>query len=423
MITAINIIRSLSDMVMAFSAAVLISSFGISKVVSFKRVLAASAVCLLSAVVFSVYEGLFSVVGYPLMFMAVFIIIFKKIRLSHVYIALISESVTSIITTCLCSLIYGPSPMVYPYLKNITLLIVRTTFLITSLLVSRSEKMSRIQFTIKIIPKHIFIFTAMSVELITLLAENISYILNDRRGLTVSVAIIFALTVSLVIIIFSLLINVVAKKQFSDSNELLRRQVDTQLRHYRRLERLSNDIRSFRHDYINHMRCILSLLETKQYEDAAEYVEKLAAASPERDYSFQTGNLLADAILTDKSDICGENVKIVFYGFIPDRIDNADLCVILSNALDNAAEACAELCVQCSVEVYAQERQGYFALTVKNPTADGRTYNSIPETKKSDVLNHGYGLRNIEAAVKKYDGKLSVKCENMVFELALTFKI
>ena len=423
MITVENIIRSLSDMVMAFSSAALISSFGISKVGSLKRVFAASAVCLLSAVIFSVCGGLFSVVGYPLIFMTVFIIIFKKIKLSHVYIALMSESVTAIISTCIYSLVYGPSPMVYPYLKNVTLLIVRIVFLMVSLLVGRSQRVSKIQFIIKLIPKHVFIFTALSVELITLLAENISYILNDRRELTVSVAIIFALTVSLVIIIFSLLINVVAKKQFSDNNELLRRQVDTQLRHYRRLEKLNNDIRSFRHDYINHMRCILSLLETEQYEDAAEYVEKLAAASPERNYSFQTGNLLADAILTDKSDICGENVKIVFYGFIPDRIDNADLCVILSNALDNAAEACAEFCGQCSVEVYAQERQGYFALTVKNPTADGRAYHSIPETKKSDALNHGYGLRNIEAVVKKYDGRLSVECENMVFELSLTFKI
>lgn len=423
MITAENIIRSLSDIIMAFSSAALISSFGISKIESHKRVFAALAAALLPAVIFTAARGLSSVVGYSLIFMTVFIIIFKKIKLSHIYIALMSESIIELVTTCLCSLIYGPSPMVYPYLKNITLLTVRIVFLIASLLVERSQRVNRIQFIIKIVPKHIFILTAMSVEFITLLAENISYTLDNTRGLTVSVAIIFALTVSLVIIIFSLLINVVAKKQFSDSNELLRHQVDTQLRHYRKLEKLSNDIRSFRHDYINHMRSILSLLETEQYEDAREYVEKLDAASPERDYSFQTGNLLADAILTDKSDICGENVKIVFYGFIPDRIDNADLCVILSNALDNAAEACAELCVQCSVEVYAQERQGYFVLTVKNPTADGRTYHSIPETKKSDALNHGYGLRNIEAVVKKYGGLLSVKCEDMVFELSLTFKI
>ncbi|MDE6746038.1 MAG: hypothetical protein K2J72_05290, partial [Oscillospiraceae bacterium] len=178
MITAENIIRSLSDMVMTFAAAALISSFGISKIVSIKRVLAASAVCLLSAVFFSVYEGLFSVVGYPLMFMAVFIIIFKKIKLSHIYIALMSEPIIELITTCLYLLICASAPTAYPYLKNIMLLIVRIFFLIASLLVGRSQRVNRIQFIIKIIPKHIFILTAMSVELITLLAENISYTLD-----------------------------------------------------------------------------------------------------------------------------------------------------------------------------------------------------------------------------------------------------
>ncbi|MDE5993109.1 MAG: GHKL domain-containing protein, partial [Oscillospiraceae bacterium] len=176
-------------------------------------------------------------------------------------------------------------------------------------------------------------------------------------------------------------------------------------------------------DYINHMRSLISLLEMGQYEDAKEYVEKLVKTSPAQNCSYQTGNFLADAILTDKNDLCGEYAKIVFYGFIPDRLDNADLCVILSNALDNAAEACRNLGGQSSIEVYAQERQGYFALTVRNPTSDNGTYSGIPETTKSDKLNHGFGLRNIEAAVKKYDGQICVKCENMVFELSLTFKI
>lgn len=422
-----NIIQIISNLIMVFSAVLMINAFRISKIRDMKYRFAAAAVNIFLANVISL-SGEFNIsavssVVYPLMFLAAYLIVFGEIKISHIYIALVLESITSILSSCFCVFTDRFMQLIRLDFKTLSLLLVRMIMLLTAIMLNRSKKMRKLGSTIKTIPKHIFIFTALSVLFISLLSENNSFTAEDYLKQHINTILISALTVSLIIMIFSLLINVVAKKQFWEVNELLRGQVEAQLRHYKRLEKLNDDIRSFRHDYINHMHSLISLMEVGQYEDAKEYVEKLVRTSPTQNFSYQTGNFLADAILTDKSDICGEYAKIVFYGFIPDRLDNADLCVMLSNALDNAAEACRDLGGQSSIEVYAQERQGYFALTVRNPTSDVRTYSGIPETTKSDKLNHGFGLRNIEATVKKYDGQLCVKCENMVFELSLTFKI
>ncbi|MEZ3455032.1 MAG: GHKL domain-containing protein [Oscillospiraceae bacterium] len=423
MVTAKVLTWILSDMIMVFSAMGLISSFGVSKIENRKRWFIASAASLVLVVIFSGSERFVSLIGYSLMFIAAFITAFSKIKLSYVYIVLMSEFITSILSSCICAVVCGSDPWAYLDFRDTALLSARLVLLIAVLILSRSERVRRMHLIIKIIPKHIFILTVMAVMFIALLAENNNLIAEGAVKQTMNALLIVMLTVSLVAIIFSLLISVVSKKQVADTNAMLTEMVDAQLRHYERLEKLNNDIRSFRHDYINHVRGISSLLETKQYEDAREYAEKLIETSPMQNSLFQTGNNLADAVLTDKNDLCGESAKIVFYGYIPDKLDNADLCVILSNALDNAAEACKSCEGQCEIEVCAQKRQGYFVLTVRNPTSDSRTYDTIPGTCKEDALNHGFGLRNIEAVVKKNGGHFSVKCENFVFELSLTFKL
>lgn len=422
-----NIIRIISNLIMVFSAVLMINAFRISKIKGAKYWFAAAAVNIFLANIISLSDefdlSLVSSAVYPLMFITAYLIVFGEIKISHIYIALVLESVTSVLSSCFCVFSDGFMRLISLDFKTLSLLLVRTVMLLTATALNRSEKVRKLGSAIKIIPKHIFIFTALSVLFISLLSENNSFTAEYCLKQHINTILISALMISLIIMIFSLLINVVAKKQFREVNELLRGQVEVQLRHYKRFEKLNGDIRSFRHDYTNHMRSLISLLEMGQFEDAKEYVEKLVKTSPVQNFSYQTGNFLADAILTDKNDLCGENAKIVFYGFIPDRLDNTDLCVMLSNALDNAAEACRDLGGQSSIEVCAQERQGYFALTVRNPTSDVRTYSGIPETTKRDKLNHGFGLRNIEATVKKYDGQLCVKCENRVFELSLTFKI
>ena len=108
---------------------------------------------------------------------------------------------------------------------------------------------------------------------------------------------------------------------------------------------------------------------------------------------------------------------------MPNSIANVDLCVILSNSLDNAIEACREISSPCTISVSAGEQQGYFVMSVKNPTTRSDSFYDIPITTKSEKEQHGMGLFNIESAVRKNNGQMKIKCENGVFELMITMKL
>ncbi|MDE7193306.1 MAG: GHKL domain-containing protein [Oscillospiraceae bacterium] len=205
---------------------------------------------------------------------------------------------------------------------------------------------------------------------------------------------------------------------------MMEKQVELQISHYEELEKIEAEMSRFRHDYTNHLRSILSLIRMNEYSQAEEYIEKLQKVK----YSsgtvmFYTGNRLADALLADKSASLSDGCRIEYSGIIPSTIENVDLCVILSNALDNAIEACREFKSPCAITISAGERQGYFVLSIKNPTVRSDKFYSIPPTTKSEQEKHGMGLYNIKNAAKKYNGQMKIKCENGVFELMVTLKI
>ena len=138
---------------------------------------------------------------------------------------------------------------------------------------------------------------------------------------------------------------------------------------------------------------------------------------------FDTGNGLANALLSNKSSMLNEGCEIDYSGIIPDSINKVDLCIILSNALDNAVEACNKLPSPGVISVCAANQQGYFVLSIKNPTICSENYYDIPLTTKPDKENHGMGLYNIESTAKKHDGQIKIKCENGYFLLTVTLKM
>ncbi|MDE7229483.1 MAG: GHKL domain-containing protein [Oscillospiraceae bacterium] len=205
---------------------------------------------------------------------------------------------------------------------------------------------------------------------------------------------------------------------------MMEKQVGLQISHYNELEKMDAEISRFRHDYTNHLQSILSLIQMNEYSQAEEYIQKLKKVQYKSDLQmFYTGHKLADAILSDRSSALGKSCRIEYSGIIPSPIDNVDLCIILSNSLDNAAEACRELPSPGVISIYAAEQQGYFVLSVKNPTVCTEKYYDIPATTKPDKEHHGMGLHNIESTVKRRGGQMRIKCENGSFELMITMKM
>lgn len=276
-----------------------------------------------------------------------------------------------------------------------------------------------------LVPNHIFFFVVISC----FVASGLIYItdLESSNDDSLKICIIkilsFAIVICLLSILISLLTNVLAKKYYSDLNHILKEQVQAQINHYEQREKANTELRKFKHDYNNHINCIQALLNSGRYEEGLEYLDKLSSLFPSDSFLYKTGNYLSDAILTDKQENAKKDkIQISFSGTIPTSINNTDLCIILSNALDNAIEASGMCDGEKEISVYGGYRHGYFILVMKNPTVNNISAGSaLPMTTKEDKLHHGFGLLNINTVVEKYNGFMKTECKDNQFILSLTF--
>lgn len=233
----------------------------------------------------------------------------------------------------------------------------------------------------------------------------------------------FANTLCLIVVLVSLLTNVLFRQYQKDINKILENQVQIQLKHYEKSEKINTEIRRFRHDYNNHMNCMKSLVQSGRYNELMDYINNISDAFPQSGFLYNTGNYIADAILTDKLENARKNgTNISFKGIISPSINNTDLCIILGNILDNAVEACEKIDGEKEISVFGGYQHGYFILIVKNPiSCHVQTENGIPATTKPDTAYHGFGLQNVESVVKKYDGIMLPECSDDSFTIRLTF--
>lgn len=306
-------------------------------------------------------------------------------------------------------------------LNVVILLFVRLSMMMFILIMNKKADYYSTQAINRLIPVHIYTLIFFSLFLLSGLIQTTNFITDN---ISVKLQLLKILAVMIVIcwgaIIISLIFNVISKKYQSDINAILKQQVDSQIYHYNQLEKINTEIRGFKHDYTNHMKCIRSMLSNNEINDLQDYLTDLSSSFPTSSFIYETGNYIADAILTEKQVNSPDDISIKFDGVIPTNIDNTDLCIILSNALDNAIEACYSCDSDKTINVYSGYKHGYFILKIKNPTVNNITDGKI-STTKADKINHGFGLANIKRAVHKYNGHVSTSCENNVFTLNIAF--
>lgn len=352
-------------------------------------------------------------------------IMYERLNLKIIYPTIFIDLAISFTSSCVscvsANLFETDSRNTLPYVT----LFFQVSVLFALIALQKKADSKKIMLIPEIIPKRIFALLLLTVVCLSAITSLIC-INTDEYKLKANllIAIVIVLSIILTCIVITLFFNVIAKQYFTSASQMMEKQVELQISHYDDLEKMDSEIRRFRHDYNNHLRSILSLIQMEEYSQAEEYIEKLQKIKYKSDTTlFYTGNRLADAILADKSSSLGDNCQIEYSGIIPLSIANVDLCVILTNALDNAVEACQEIESHSVISVHAGKQQGYFVMSIKNPTACTDNFYDIPPTTKSEKGQHGMGLYNVESTVKKYSGQMKVKCENGSFELMITMKI
>lgn len=230
------------------------------------------------------------------------------------------------------------------------------------------------------------------------------------------------------IIMLIVRIMVVHQHNYSMANtiDVLEEQIKKIVGYYDELNQKELKLKQFRHDQNNMLIALHSYIEKGKYESALQYIKKLETIYHSTTNSYDTGNFVADALLSSKARTAEQiNTKIDVNGIIPaQKIDDVDMVIFLSNILDNAIEACEKIKGEKVINIESVLNVQMWILIVKNPVNRKlNVKNNYMQTSKENKDIHGYGLANMERVVKNYDGVLKLQCENNEFIVRATFMI
>lgn len=202
----------------------------------------------------------------------------------------------------------------------------------------------------------------------------------------------------------------------SEKQQNIQMLLDSQVMHNEEIIKSNNDIRRFRHDYVNNIFALSILIDQNKIEEAKEYLTKMNELPALTATKYSTGNYLADAIITSKAALAQENgVRITFDGSLPSEgISNNDLCTVLANALDNAVYNSSDKDVP--VSIVSREQNNGVIITISNSVDKPvEIKNNRIKTSKKDKTNHGFGIDNIKNVAKEYNGFVNLTCDKKIF--------
>lgn len=194
---------------------------------------------------------------------------------------------------------------------------------------------------------------------------------------------------------------------------LLEQQIHIQREYLREAKLRIEHTRAWRHDMKNHLGVVDGLLASGQQQQAHAYLKSLESVAFGA-FQFQTNRPAVDVLLDSKLGLAHQSgIKAECALRFPDtcQIEDLDLCVVISNALDNAINACAQVERPSRfVRVTGKWQGDFFMLEILNSCH-----------APSGPIRFGTGLCNIKAVAEKYRGAVHVQCEQDTFLLSVLF--
>ncbi len=251
-----------------------------------------------------------------------------------------------------------------------------------------------------------------------LIIEILTYI-NDFNF-----ALIAAIMLLVSHIIYFLIMNLLSKninKLTHIESEYQNMKLKT--KYYEEVEVINQEVRRYRHDLANHLHMLYYFLEERNIEAAIEYLERMGVDLKKINkgfYYIKTKNEAIDFILNSKLLIAREKgikIKSIVEDMEVLFIPNVDICTLLSNLLDNAIEA-GELYKgdEAFIDLDIRLIKRNLAINIKNsanPVKTDESGNYLTNKKSGD---HGFGMLQINRIIQQYNGYISRKYENNVFE-------
>ncbi|MBP5694249.1 MAG: sensor histidine kinase [Bacilli bacterium] len=206
----------------------------------------------------------------------------------------------------------------------------------------------------------------------------------------------------------------------SNENKIIRRMRENDRVHYEIAKSTIENINIKAHD-LKHL-----LNEHPNFVDEEER-EKLLNSIEFYD-ELKTGNHVIDVVLMDnKLRYSQKGVKYTFVGngAALNFVREIDLASIFGNAIANASDAVVALEEEDkrNISITIDDKGDIVFVTFRNYYSGNIKFDGkFPVTSKQlHKIDHGFGLKSIEANVKKYGGEINIMTENNIFALSIYF--
>ena len=183
---------------------------------------------------------------------------------------------------------------------------------------------------------------------------------------------------------------------------------------YGKLEQLNGTLRAQRHDFMNHLQVVYSLLELEEHQSACEYIEKVYGDIQRVSRSLKTAHPAINALLAAKlSDCEGRGVRMEL------RIDSPwntlpvpgwEMCRVLGNLIDNGMDALSGV-KDARLTVSLGESLQAFTFEIANNGPE------IPDTLMERIFQSGFSTKNtgrgmglaiVRSILQAYGGQISL---------------
>lgn len=197
---------------------------------------------------------------------------------------------------------------------------------------------------------------------------------------------------------------------------------------YKNLENLNNELRSQRHDYLNHLQVVYGLMQLEEYDELQKYLEPVYKNIKKTGKALKTSKPAINALLKAKMDEA-ESKKIDFYIEVKSDlkelyVEDWELCKVISNIVDNAMTALETKRGEkkITLDINENREEYYIAIANNGPIIPKELQGSIFKqgfTSKKEE-GHGMGLYIVSSVVKKHHGniKLTSNDEETVFTVS-----
>lgn len=192
---------------------------------------------------------------------------------------------------------------------------------------------------------------------------------------------------------------------------------------YGQLEALNGTLRKQRHDFMNHLQVVFSLLELNEPDEAMKYVENVYGDIKKTGGVLKTAIPAVNALIAAKRQDCEEKgIALDIHIGAPWRdmpVPGWEMCRVLGNLIDNARDALSDDVNNADkrVTLTLDETPGAYSFRVENngPAIPPEVQQSIFQmgfTTKSD--GHGSGLAIVREILREYGGEITVASDETI---------